>query len=61
MHLSFLRQYKDISSPMDIILACGMNNIPTTDTEDDIICQFKSFLKSIKNHSDKHKHKKPSR
>ena len=38
---------------MDIVLACGVNNIPTDDTAKDIIFQFKSFVKSIKEHNDK--------
>lgn len=61
VHLSFLRQYKDVTAPMDIILACGMNNVPTTDTAPQVILQFKSFLQSIQEHSERHRHKEPNR
>ena len=56
VHLSFIRQYMDVSSPLDIVLACGMNNVPTTDTPDDVILQFESFLMSISNHSERYQH-----
>ena len=56
VHLSFIRQYMDVSSPLDIVLACGMNNVPTTDTPDDVILQFESFLMSIRNHSERYQH-----
>ena len=61
VHLSFLRQYMDISNSLDIVLACGMNNIPINDTAEDIILQFESFLHSITCHSKKHEHKNPNR
>lgn len=61
VHLSFIRQYMDVSSPLDIVLACGMNNVPTTDTPDDVILQFESFLMSIRNHSERYQHTNPNR
>lgn len=51
VHEAFLLQYKEVESPMDILLACGVNNIPTSDSAESIIFQFKSFVNSI----DKHK------
>jgi len=53
VHASFLDQYTKFTEPLDIVLACGVNNIPTDDTAKDIIFQFKSFVKSIKEHNDK--------
>lgn len=61
VHLSFIRQYKDITSPLDIILACGMNNVPTDDTSDEIVFQFESFLRSISEHSEIHGHENPNK
>ena len=61
VHLSFLRQYKDFSAPLDIVLACGMNNIPTDDGFDKVILQYESFLRSIRSHSEKFGHQKPNR
>ena len=61
VHLSFERQYKDLANPMDIILACGMNNVPTNDEATTIILQLKSFLQTIENHSERHGHKHPNR
>ena len=61
VHLSFERQYKDLANPMDIILACGMNNVPTIDDATTIILQLKSFLQTIENHSERHGHKHPNR
>ena len=40
---------------MDIILACGMNNIPSgRDSSKNIVLQLKSLLKSIKRHTKNH-------
>jgi len=61
VHLSFIRQYQNMASPLDIVLACGMNNVPTSDTTDDVILQFESFLSSIRDHSEKHQHTTPNR
>jgi len=61
VHLSFIRQYKDVADPLDIVLACGMNNVPTEDTHDDIVFQFESFLRSISEHSEIHNHESPNR
>ena len=52
IHLSYNRQYRDVAKPMDIILACGMNNIPSgRDSAQNIVLQLKSLLKSIKRHT----------
>lgn len=61
VHLSFLRQYKDFTAPMDIVLACGMNNVPTADAPDEVILQYESFLRSIHEHSERFKHEQPNR
>jgi hypothetical protein len=61
VHLSWLRQYKDLGSPFDIILACGVNNIPTSDSAEQIIFQYESFLQSIHAHSKEHNHETPNR
>jgi len=55
IHLSYNRQYRDVAKPMDIILACGMNNIPSgRDSSKNIVLQLKSLLKSIKRHTKNH-------
>jgi len=46
---------------MDIILVCGVNNIPTEDSSRDMIFQFKSFIKTIKDHSIQHNHRTKNR
>ena len=63
IHLSWNRQYKDVvTKPMDIILAVGMNNIPSCrDSAKNIVLQIKSLLKSIKRHSKKNNHDVPNR
>ena len=63
IHLSWNRQYKDVvTKPMDIILAVGMNNIPSgRDSAKNIVLQIKSLLKSIKRHSKKNNHDVPNR
>jgi len=61
VHASFLYQYAKIKEPMDVLLACGVNNIPSTDSAHDIIFQFKSLVKSILQHSEDQGHVKPSR
>lgn len=38
-----------------------MNNIPTSDTSEDVKLQFESFLATIQHHSQRHKHKIPNR
>ena len=57
IHASFLYQYSQVSTPMDIILVCGVNNIPTEDSSQNIIIQFKSLIKTIKDHSVHHNHR----
>ncbi len=57
IHASFLYQYSQVSTPMDIILVCGVNNIPTEDSSQDMIIQFESFIKTIKDHSIQHNHR----
>jgi len=32
VHYAFLAQYAKLETPMDVILACGVNNMPTTDS-----------------------------
>jgi len=61
VHASFIYQYDKLSNPMDIVLACGVNNIPTDDTAATIIFMFKSFVNTIKEHSKKNQHEKPNR
>ena len=62
VHSSFLDQYfpehelehdssLNMTSPMDIVLACGVNNILTTDSVQTIIKSYQSFIKSIHQHS----------
>ena len=57
VHESFEKQYFENPAPLDIILACGMNNVPTEDTAEQIILQFTSILGTICKHSVKHGHK----
>lgn len=47
VHAAFLTQYSGETAAMDIVLACGVNNVNTTNTAQDIIFQFRSFVKSI--------------
>ena len=61
VHESFEKQYYEHPVPLDIILACGMNNVPTTDSAEQIVLQFESLLGTIASHSIKHKIKKPNR
>ena len=63
VHSSFLDQYfpeheleqhdscLNMTSPMDIVLACGVNNILTTDSVQTIINSYQSFINSINQHS----------
>jgi len=67
VHSSFLDQYfpeheleqhdscLNMTSPMDIVLACGVNNILTTDSVQIIIKSYQSFIKSIHKHEKRHK------
>jgi len=61
VHASFLNQYESLTNPMDVLLACGVNNIPTCDSAELIIMQFKSFVATIKQHSTTHNHREPNR
>jgi len=61
IHASFLYQYSELTSPMDIILVCGVNNVPTEDTSQQMIQQFESLIKTIKNQSIQNNHKIPNR
>jgi len=47
VHESFLNQYSEEKEAMDIILACGVNNVPTVETAQTIIFQLRSLIKSI--------------
>lgn len=57
IHASFLYQYYDLKTPMDILLVCGVNNIPTSDSSSIIIQQFESLIKTIKRHSQENNHR----
>ncbi len=35
VHYAFMAQYEGIQTPMDVVLACGVNNMPTTDTAEE--------------------------
>eukprot|EP00088_Acartia_fossae_P001606 TRINITY_DN10633_c0_g2_i1.p1 TRINITY_DN10633_c0_g2~~TRINITY_DN10633_c0_g2_i1.p1 ORF type:complete len:376 (-),score=56.54 TRINITY_DN10633_c0_g2_i1:243-1370(-) len=61
IHASFLYQYSHLPNPMDILLVCGNNNIPTQDTEKEIITQFKSLINTIRAHSIDNNHRIPNR
>ena len=47
VHASFLQQYMDITEPMDIVIGCCHDNVPTPDTASDIIFAFRSLVKTI--------------
>ena len=55
MNASFLYQWSSNRTPLDIVLACGVNNVPNEgprpDTAEDIIFQYKTFVDYIKLHS----------
>ena len=55
VNASFLYEWSSIKTPLDIVLACGVNNIPNDghlpDTAEDIIFQYKTFVDYIKLHS----------
>jgi len=61
VNAAFLYQFSDVTDPMDIVLACGVNNIPMEDTADHIIFQYKSFISWIKLHGERHGFLSPSR
>ena len=61
VYASFLYQYAKMKEPLDVVLACGVNNISSTDSAYDIIFQFKSLVKSILQHSEEQGHAQPSR
>jgi len=48
VHAAFLEQYLEEPLPMDVVLACGVDNLPTADTAGDIVFSLQSFIKSIK-------------
>jgi hypothetical protein len=31
-----MEQYADLETPLDVVLACGVNNMPTTDTAEEM-------------------------
>jgi len=47
VHASFLQQYMDVTEPMDIVIGCCHDNVPTPDTASDIIFAFRSLVKTI--------------
>ena len=47
-HASFLQQLSSWSGQLNVVLACGVNNVSTRDSASDIIFQLKSFALSIK-------------
>jgi len=50
-HASFYHQYYDsVPIPLNLVLVCGINNIPTVDTSRGIVSQYKSFLKTFRQH-----------
>ena len=49
--------YSCPSNPMDIVLACGVNNMPTNDTAKVVIDTLQSFVRTIKDHSLRNGHK----
>jgi len=61
LNAAFLYGFGDTTDPMDIVLACGVNNIPTDDTADSIIFQYKSFVAWIRLHSQRLCFESPSR
>lgn len=54
VHGSFLDQYYDMSTPLDIVLACGVNNILTQDSVQTIVRSYQSFIKDIQRHGAKY-------
>ena len=61
VHASFIYQFTKMKEPLDVIIACGANNIPTSDSAQDIIFQFKLLVKAILQHSHDLGHAQPSR
>merc|ERR1719300_821069 len=51
VHASFMDQYFRIAQPLDIVLACGVNNILTPDSVTTIIRSYQSFVKDIQRHA----------
>ena len=47
-HASFLHQLAGWTGRLDVVLACGVNNVSTRDSACDIIFQLKSLVGSIK-------------
>jgi len=47
-HYSYSHHSKGWAGPSNVIIACGNNNIPTSDSAGDIIFQLKSLVLSIK-------------
>ena len=47
VHKLFLNVYRNIQSPLNVIVSCGLNNIPLFSSEQTII-QLKCFVYNIK-------------
>jgi len=47
-HASFLYQLGGWAGRLDVVIACGVNNVSTRDSASDIIFQLKSLVSSIK-------------
>lgn len=47
VHASFLQQFMNTTEPMDVVIACCHDNVPTPDTASDIIFAFRSLVKTI--------------
>eukprot|EP00090_Calanus_glacialis_P000442 TRINITY_DN10266_c0_g1_i1.p1 TRINITY_DN10266_c0_g1~~TRINITY_DN10266_c0_g1_i1.p1 ORF type:complete len:243 (-),score=77.16 TRINITY_DN10266_c0_g1_i1:102-830(-) len=54
-HASFLHQLVGWSGQLNVVLACGVNNVSTKDSASDIIFQLKSLVASIKYQNAKNK------
>ena len=57
LYLMYALLYSCPSNPMDIVLACGVNNMPTNDTAKVVIDTLQSFVRTIKDHSLRNGHK----
>jgi len=51
VHAAFLHQYALDTEAMDIIIACGVDNVPTTESASTIIFQLRSLVKTIEEHN----------
>jgi hypothetical protein len=54
VHKMFLATYGDYESPLNVIVCCGVNNIPI-DSSEEIIKQFKRLAQAIIEHNENNK------